>query len=196
MHTLFPIPSGYPEGFIYVPEFLTNEEEENLIRQVAGTELHNFTFQGFEAKRKVASFGYDYNFDRRSVAPGKPIPPGFHGLVEKVASYLSIATVEFTELLVTEYPAGSVINWHRDAPPFELIAGISLLSDCDFRLRPHHPEKRTRASVISVPVQRRSLYIIKDVARSEWQHSIAPVKDVRYSITLRTLRKGHIQVHR
>jgi alkylated DNA repair dioxygenase AlkB len=42
--------------------------------------------------------------------------------------------------------------------------------------------------VISFPVKRRSLYIMQGAARSEWQHSIAPVEQQRYSITLRTLR--------
>ncbi|MBX9850590.1 MAG: alpha-ketoglutarate-dependent dioxygenase AlkB [Cytophagaceae bacterium] len=92
-------------------------------------------------------------------------------------------------MLVTEYPTGSVINWHRDAPPFDLIAGISLLSDCKFRLRPHDKSKQCRTSIISFPVKRRSLYIMQGPARTDWQHSIAPVKETRYSITLRTLKK-------
>jgi alkylated DNA repair dioxygenase AlkB len=137
----------------------------------------------------VASFGYDYNFDKRSLAEGKTIPSQFNTLVVKVAAFLSIPPKEFAELLVTEYPVASVINWHRDAPPFDLIAGISLLSDCTFRLRPQEKKKQTRASVISFPVRRRSLYIMKGPARTDWQHSISPVKEIRYSITLRTLRK-------
>jgi len=52
--------------------------------------------------------------------------------------------------LVTEYPEGSVINWHRDAPPFDVIAGISLLPDCTFRLRPQEKLKQGRGSVISL----------------------------------------------
>jgi alkylated DNA repair dioxygenase AlkB len=88
---------------------------------------------------------------------------------------------------LTEYPVGAVINWHRDAPPFDIIAGISLHSDCVFKLRPYDKAKQGRRSVISIPVKRRSLYIIRDTARTDWEHSIAPVNDVRYSITLRTL---------
>jgi alkylated DNA repair dioxygenase AlkB len=94
------------------------------------------------------------------------------------------------ELLVTEYPPGSVINWHRDAPPFDLIAGISLSSDCTFKLRPHAEEKRNRKTTVSLTVANRSLYVMQGASRSEWQHCITPVKDVRYSITLRTLRQS------
>jgi len=189
MLTLFPIEPNYPNGFFYVPDFITVDEEQELYKEILHTELLSFHFQGFEARRRVASFGYDYSFEKASLSKGKDIPPAFHFLIKKVAAQLSIAAGEFAEVLLTEYPVGSVINWHRDAPPFDLIAGISLMSDCNFRLRPYDKAKQSRASIVSVPVGRRSLYVIQGVARSDWQHSIAPVKQVRYSITVRTLKK-------
>ncbi|HEX8041916.1 MAG TPA: alpha-ketoglutarate-dependent dioxygenase AlkB [Chryseosolibacter sp.] len=188
MDTLFPPVPVYPPGFTYVPDFLTEEEEQQLIREISGIELHAFNFHGYEAKRRVASFGYDYRFDQRSLVKGREIPGAFQNLVGKVASKTGISKEEFVELLVTEYPEGSVINWHRDAFPFDVIAGVSLLSDCTFRLRPHDKTKRVRGSIISLPVKRRSLYLIAGKARTEWQHSISPVQSVRYSLTLRTLR--------
>lgn len=188
METLFPIELNYPQGFSYYPQFLSNEEEKFLLNEISGIELHTFQFHGYKAKRKVASFGYDYSFEKRALSKGKTIPPAFEFLIEKVAQHAEIPKKDVAELLVTEYPAGSVINWHRDAPPFDLIAGISLLSDCIFKLRPQEKEKQGRNSIISIPVKRRSLYIMQGKSRSEWQHSTAPVKNVRYSITLRTLR--------
>jgi len=151
-------------------------------------ELHNFNFQGFTANRKVAGFGYDYAFDNGSVTAGEAIPSSFNFLIEMISEYTAIRPADFEELLITEYPPGAVINWHRDAPPFDIIAGISLMSDCTFRLRPQDQARQNRSNVISFPVSRRSLYVIKGPSRSEWQHSIAPVKYTRYSVTLRTLR--------
>jgi alkylated DNA repair dioxygenase AlkB len=192
MESLFPVDPVLPDGFEYFPEYLTPDEEAMLIQAIAQHELHAFMFQGYEAKRKVASFGYDYNFTNRSLTKGKDIPEIFQPLLNRIARQLSIESKYFSELLLTEYPPGAVINWHRDAFPFEVIAGISLLSDCKFRLRPHDKSKQTRRSIISIPVRRRSLYIIQGAARSEWEHSIAPVSTTRYSITLRTLyRKEH-----
>lgn len=188
MQTLFPVEPVWPEGFSYYPDFLSVTEEDALAAAARATELHVFNFQGFEARRKVASFGYDYSFDQRKLTKGKNIPPAFFHLVNKVAEKIGKDPKEIAELLVIEYPVGAVINWHRDAPPFGLIAGISLLSDCIFKLRPQEKSLQNRASVRSFPVKRRSLYIMDGPARSEWQHSIAPVKAVRYSITLRTLR--------
>jgi alkylated DNA repair dioxygenase AlkB len=99
-----------------------------------------------------------------------------------------LTVTALAEMLITEYPPGSVINWHRDAPPFDQIAGISLLSDVTFKLRPHDKAKQNRKAILSFPVQRRSLYILQGEARSEWQHSTAPVLTTRYSITFRTMR--------
>ncbi len=188
MENLFPEAPLFPAGFVYVPDFLSTSEEAELYQAISKLELHTFLFQGYEAKRKVASFGYDYSFEKRTLSKGKGIPPVFNGVLEKVAKFLSMSKKDFAELLVTEYPVGSVINWHRDAPPFELIAGLSLLADCTFRLRPQDKTKQSRKSMISFPVRRRSLYIMQGPSRSEWQHSTTPVKAVRYSITLRTLR--------
>ena len=146
-------------------------------------------FQGFEAKRKVASFGYDYSFDKRQLSKGKQKPEAFNWLITKVANHLSIPVDDFAEVLLTEYPVGSVINWHRDAPPFDIIVGISLLSRCTFKLRPYDKSKQSRKTTIALNVERRSLYIMSGPSRDEWQHCTAPVSHVRYSITLRTLKR-------
>jgi alkylated DNA repair dioxygenase AlkB len=188
MNTLFPIEPNFPEGFSYFPDFISETEEKRLLGEISTIDLHAFNFHGFEAKRKVASFGFDYSFDNKALSKGKQIPIVFNDLIEKTANHISIQPSGFKELLVTEYPLGAVINWHRDAFPFDLIAGISLASDCTFRLRPHDKEKQSRNAVISLLVKRRSLYIIQGAARMQWQHSITPVKQVRYSITLRTLK--------
>jgi len=186
MLTLFPQETAFPEGFHYEPDFITPEEEERLLAAIRGLKLKTFVFQGYEAKRKVASFGFDWSFEHRRLSKGKDIPDAFRFLVDKTAEHLE--QPGFAELLVTEYPAGSVINWHRDAPPFGLIAGISLLSDCTFRLRPYDPPRRGRGELVTLKVDRRSLYTINGPAREAWQHSTAPVETTRYSITLRTLK--------
>lgn len=177
-----------PEGFDYYPDFLSVKEENDLLKLISKFELHEFIFQGYTALRKVASFGFNYSFDTRTLTRGKPIPDEFVPYMEKAASAIGEPANAFQELLITEYPEGAVINWHRDAPPFGLIAGISLLSDCRFRLRPHLNASRNRKAIVSFPVNRRSLYVIKDEARDAWQHSMAAVSAKRYSITLRTLR--------
>ena len=190
MLTLFPTGPVLPDGFSYTPSFLAKEEEQQLLQLIGGIELRSFVFQGYEARRKAANFGLDWSFEKRTLSKGKEIPAGFRGLIEKVAVQLSLRPEDFAELLILEYPVGAVINWHRDAPPFGLIAGISLLSDTRFRLRPYDKTKQSRASVVKLDIAPRSLYVMQGQARSEWEHSTTPAKQLRYSITLRTLRES------
>jgi alkylated DNA repair dioxygenase AlkB len=189
METLFPLEPLYPAGFSYMEAFIDAREEEQLLGIIASLDLQNMQFQGYEAKRKVASFGHDWNFTTRQLSPGKMIPKEFNWLTEKVAKELLIPVESIVELLVTEYPGGAVINWHRDAPPFDIIAGISLSTYCIFKLRPYDKAKQNRKAIISLRVSPRSLYVMRGESRSDWEHSTAPVTAVRYSITLRTLRE-------
>lgn len=188
MNTLFPVYPAFPEGFSYFPEFINQEEEKTLLEEISKVDLHTFIFRGYEAKRKVASFGYDYNFEDGQLKKGKAIPEGFTAVMNKVAAQAAIDPMKIAELLIIQYPPGAVINWHKDAPPFDLIAGISLLEDCTFRLHPTDKNLQVKKNVISFSVDRRSLYLMKGIARTDWQHSITPLKRERYSITFRTLK--------
>ena len=88
-------------------------------------------------------------------------------------------------MLVTEYPPGATIGWHRDRPEFGDVVGISLLTPCVFRLRRRKGPGWERASLT---VDRRSAYLLRGSVRTDWEHSIPAVAALRYSITFRTLR--------
>ena len=177
MNSLFPEVSVFPPGFVYIPDFLSTTEESELHQAISKLELHTFLFQGYEAKRKVASFGYDYSFDKRTLSKGREILR-FLWRNGKIAKFLSISEKDFAELLVTEYPVGSLSLAPR-CPPFELIAGLSLLTIA-LSVYVLTINETSRKSIISFPVRRRSLYVMQGPSRSEWQHSTSPVKAVRY----------------
>jgi alkylated DNA repair dioxygenase AlkB len=40
-----------------------------------------------------------------------------------------------SESLITEYTPGTGIGWHRDAPPFGILAGISFGGGCRMRFQ-------------------------------------------------------------
>ena len=88
--------------------------------------------------------------------------------------------------LVTEY-AGAGIGWHKDRPEFQDVIGISLGSPCLFRFRRKIGTRWERASI---ELQPRSAYLLRGPARTDWQHSIRPVDELRYSITFRSLRES------
>lgn len=58
------------------------------------------------------------------------------------------------------------------------------------RFRPYPPAEGWTRSIMLIDLAPRSAYIIRDTARWKWQHSISPTKELRYSITFRTLRAG------
>ena len=83
--------------------------------------------------------------------------------------------------LVSRYPVGAGIGWHRDRPSYgPVVLGLSLGAPCRLRLR------RAR-EVHDVELPPRSLYVLAGEARSAWEHSIPPVTAERWSVTLRTL---------
>jgi alkylated DNA repair dioxygenase AlkB len=106
-------------------------------------------------------------------------------LREKVAEFAGRPAAAFAQILINEYRAGAGIGWHRDKPHFDEIAGVSLLASCSFRLRRRSGSKWKRKTIIVEP---RSAYLMAVPSRDEWEHSIPPVAERRYSITLRTLR--------
>ena len=102
----------------------------------------------------------------------------------RLAAFASVAPEDLAEALVTEYTPGAGIGWHRDAPVFGVVAGVSLLADCDFRFR-----RSEAGRSVALSVARRSVYKLTGEARWGWQHHVPPMKKLRYSITFRTLRK-------
>ncbi|MER8582594.1 alpha-ketoglutarate-dependent dioxygenase AlkB [Mesorhizobium sp. M1423] len=182
---LFAATDDLPEGFRYRPELITPDEEAELTSQLASLPFQAFDFHGHLANRRVVGFGLRYDYDRREVVEAPPIPGFLLPLREKVAAFAHRPAETFVQVLVNEYRPGAGIGWHRDKPHFEAVAGVSLLAACSFRLRRKNGPRWDRKTVTVEP---RSAYLMTGAARSEWEHSIPPVAEHRYSITLRTLR--------
>ena len=89
------------------------------------------------------------------------------------------------QVLVTEYASGAGIGWHRDKAVFGQVVGVSLLAPCTLRFRRKAGDTWERANLRAEP---RSAYHLSGPARSEWEHSIASVDTLRYSITFRSMR--------
>jgi alkylated DNA repair protein (DNA oxidative demethylase) len=142
--------------------------------------------RGVAARRRVVHYGWHYSFDTFRATPGPPIPEFLFGLRGRLAEFVSVAPDELAEALVTEYSPGAGIGWHRDAPPFGIVAAVSLAGSCRMRFRRGEVRHWETAEIELPP---RSAYAILGEARSKWQHGIPPAKELRYSITFRTMRK-------
>ena len=171
-----------PEGFRYEPNFLTPEHQRELVRQIEVLAFENFQFHGFVGNRRVVSFGWRYDFNDSRLQEAEPMPPFLLPVRERAAAFAGLAADDFRHVLVTEYAPGAGIGWHRDKAVFDKIVGISLLAPCDFRLRRKQGSTWER---VTVPAAPGSAYLLSGPARTEWEHSIPEVEQLRYSITFR-----------
>ena len=183
-----------PAGLVYVGEFLLPGEHDALVRAVAALQFRAVRMHGVTAKRATAHFGWDYGYESWQVAPAAPIPPVFENVRARCAAAAALPPGAFEQLLVSHYPPGAGIGWHRDAPMFgPVVAGVSLGAPCVMRFRRGRP--RARETVV-VPLAPGSLYLLGGAARSEWQHCIRPIRDLRYSLAFRTVIATHRRIGR
>lgn len=192
MHTpgqqrdLFLSEKSLPDGLTYQPDFITPAEEKSLLGEIQKLPLHEARYKQFTAKRRIVSFGAEYDFDKNELTPSAPLPHFLFPLRDKVSDWLGIAPEQFAHALVSEYRPGTALGWHRDAPNFGVVVGISLGESCRIRFRPYPPTKK-REDVLVFNLHPRSAYVLRGNARWRWQHSIPMTKGLRYSITFRTL---------
>lgn len=174
-----------PEGFLYQPEILPIEEEQQLVQHIQTLPLKEFEFHGYVGKRRTVSFGWHYDFGQEALQPADEIPAFLHRARQHAAAFAGLSAEDLPHALVTEYSPGTTIGWHRDKGVFDDVVGLSLLSACTFRLRRRTASGWERYSLTAEP---RSAYLLRGTARTQWEHSIPAVDGLRYSITFRSLR--------
>ena len=175
-----------PEGFHYYPDFLSAADERALIERIITLKFSEVRMHGITAKRRVSHFGWIYGYESWRLARGPHVPDFLLPLRERAAHLLDREPKDLAEVLITEYPPGAGIGWHRDTPMFgPAVIGISIASACRFRLRRGNAGQSESRTLMLEP---RSLYILRGAARAQWQHSISPTEALRYSITFRTVR--------
>lgn len=182
-----------PEGFLLRDDFVGAEEEAALLAEIQRIEFSTFEMRGVVARRRVAFFGLSYD---KGDAPSRPIPESLFPLRAKLAAFGDVKPEAFAMALINEYRPGAPIGWHRDAPQYGIVSGLSLLSPCRMRLRPYvSPSEATKATIRrktthEVVLLPRSAYVMTGQSRSHYEHSIPAVDNLRYSITFRTLREA------
>jgi alkylated DNA repair dioxygenase AlkB len=164
---------------------LSVEEEAALLAVLAPLRFDPIVLHGQPARRTARHFGLDYDYEARTPQPGAPVPDWLLPVRTRAAELAGREPEELVEILVQRYPPGSTIGWHRDAPAFGTVVGISLGGSSRLRFQRGKGEDRRVWEVLLEP---RSGYVLAGEARSSWQHSIPPTKELRYSITFRTLR--------
>jgi alkylated DNA repair dioxygenase AlkB len=176
-----------PAGFHYRENFITDAAERVVLEAIGEVLFSDFEMRGVVARRRVAFFGQSYDS-----APAEPLPPFLLPLRAQIAEWSGVDPEAFGMALLNEYRPGTPIGWHRDAPQYGIVAGISLLSACRMRFRPYRSPSETtsarRTATHEIVLSRRSAYLMTGGSRQAYEHHIPPVELLRYSVTFRTLR--------
>jgi alkylated DNA repair dioxygenase AlkB len=175
---------GIP-GLSYLREYVTLEQEAELVRAIDAEQWDT----AWERRRQP--YGASY---ARGEADRRAIPVWGLRLAERMFRE-GISARPFDQMLVNEYEPGQGIALHKDYEPFDrTVVSLSLLSPVvmDFR----YAADERRASLLLEP---RSLLILSDEARYDWQHGIARrksdrwqgerlIRKRRFSVTFRSLK--------
>jgi len=181
-----------PDGFVYRSDFISTDEEAQLVHAIGQVEFSTFEMRGVVARRRVAFFGSSYDAGRTKTLP---LPDFLLPLRERAATFAGVDASALAMALINEYPPGAPIGWHRDAPQYDIVFGTSLLSACRMMFRPYVSPSAQRAAdgqrrraTHEITLARRSAYLMAGESRSAYEHHIPAVAELRYSITFRTLR--------
>jgi len=186
---LFAAPQDLPQGLRYEPGFVTPAEQAALVARIETLPLREAKFREYFARRRVAHFhdgagATAYDDGAADSVDHGPVPPWLAEVRDRVAAHLGMPASEIVHVLVSEYRPGTPIGWHRDKPVYGAVAGISLAGTGRMRFRPYEAQDAEHTHTLDLAPG--SLYVMRDAMRWRWQHSLLPVKTLRYSITLRT----------
>lgn len=172
------------EGFRYRCGLFSPAEEKTFVRGIENLRFKPFEFHGYLGNRRVVSFGWRYDYGGAQLRKAKAMPEFLAPLRQIAARFAGVEADAFAHTLVTEYAPGAGIGWHRDKAQFGKVVGLSFCSPCRLRFRRKQGERWERRAVDVAP---RSGYLLDGAARQVWEHSIAPMDMLRYSVTFRTL---------
>jgi alkylated DNA repair dioxygenase AlkB len=165
-------PAG-PDGLRYRAEFISEEFEAQLGAWLRALRFDPIVLYGQAAKRTARFFTTEEG------------PSTLSELARACAEFAGVQSEDLNGAYVQHYPPASTMGWHHDHPRYGVVIGVSLLHGARMRFRRGEVGDRETTEIALPP---RSVYVLDGPARSDWQHSIPPTEDHRYSITFRTLR--------
>jgi alkylated DNA repair dioxygenase AlkB len=174
-------------GLQYVEAFIDEATQTALLQALDAAEWRD------DLQRRVQHYGYRYDYKARQVERSM--------FVGKLPAWASLVGDSFVakgwfaaapdQMIVNEYQPGQGISAHVDCVPCfgPAIASLSLLSPCVMEFI-----SRETKEVVPLVLAPRSLVVLTEDARYQWQHRIPPRKSDdgvkrgrRVSLTFRTV---------
>ena len=150
------------EGLSYIPDFVTDEEADKLIKFIDEQEWNN------ELTRRTQQYGYKYGYKTYKAEKTKPIPDIFDSLLKELP-------YKFDQCIINEYKnfdnKCDGIAAHTDHTKLfdKTIVSISLLEPTMMTFTKGNESH-------DILLEKNSLLILKGAARYEWRHEISKNK--------------------
>jgi alkylated DNA repair dioxygenase AlkB len=173
-------------GLQYIPGFVDASEEVSLLREIDVAPWLT------DLSRRVQHYGWKYDYRARRVTPDSrlgPLPQWLQTLGARLEPYFPNTP---DQVIVNEYEPGQGIASHTDCVPCfgPVVAMLSLGSDVQM-------DFARSAARETICLRQRSLLVLSDDARTQWEHSIAKRRadrqfgvrrQRRISLTFRTVQ--------
>lgn len=170
-------------SFLYVPGFLTQSDEQELLAHVERNPWLT------DLRRRVQHYGYKYDYRARVIDVSmrlEPIPAWLLRVRERLVEAGYFCELP-DQVIVNEYQPGQGIRDHVDCEPCfgATIVSVSLGSACVMNFT----HKGTRRKVGCL-LEQRSAVVLQNSARYDWMHGIAGRrKDVWLGQTIERQRR-------
>jgi alkylated DNA repair protein (DNA oxidative demethylase) len=182
----FQTPVGAPSGLTYLPNFLSEGEEDSLLKKLKRLKWDTegiVKYRGQIARRRQIDFLYNFNVYSRKLSLGRLLPTFLQPLRDRCERVLCLAPGDIQSVIALLYPPGGRIGWHTDSDSFgDTICGLSLGSTSVMRFR-----EKGQKKIWCLDLDPRSLVVMRGAARTDYQHEIPTVTEERYCITMRDL---------
>lgn len=172
-------------GLATARDIISQAEEQSLISAINAAQLAPFRFGPWTGNRLTASYGFAYDFEVHRALEAEPIPEWLLPWRARLGEAFGIVPTALIQALLTRYDPGAGIGWHRDRPVYGQVLGLSLGTPATLRFRRRRVAGFDRATL---PLEPRSAYCLHGPVRDDWEHSIVPLDQRRWSITFRTAR--------
>src|SRR5436190_20528267 len=88
-----------PEGFKYAADVLSRDEERSLVELIRPLPFKEFQFHGYLGKRRVVSYGWKYDFEKRTLEESRPIPEFLVPVRAIAARFAGISPEDLQQIL-------------------------------------------------------------------------------------------------
>ncbi len=190
-----PLTSDEIPGLVYVPDFLTENQEAELIAVIDNGEWSGVL------KRRVQHFGWRYDYNSRQIDMSMRLGslPEWAMVLAKRFNAEGLLPHLPDQVIVNEYVGSQGIGKHIDCVPcFEDgVAMISLLESWEMIFRDARKGGRGRVPKL---LERRSVAVMTGDVRYRWSHEIPArstepsglKRDRRVSVTFRKVREAQV----